>query len=86
MISDLRKLLRRNYRFLKWSVSVFGALLVSVLKLTQKKLGKRLCLVFQNQHFSKLLKIILPIIKGIVGASSNVLGKNTPFLKLKYLL
>jgi hypothetical protein len=25
-------------------------------------------------------------IKGIVGAASNLLGKNKPFLKLKYLL
>jgi hypothetical protein len=26
------------------------------------------------------------ILKGIVGASSDVLGENKPFLKLKYLL
>jgi hypothetical protein len=26
------------------------------------------------------------VLKGIVGASSNVLGKNKAFLKLKYLL
>ena len=29
---------------------------------------------------------VIPGVKGIVGASSNVLGRNKPFLKLKYIL
>jgi hypothetical protein len=39
-----------------------------------------------SQIKQKVLKGYRALNKGIVGASSNVLGKNKAFLKLKYLL
>jgi hypothetical protein len=42
---------------------------------------------FQNRiTYCRIIYRLRGLLKGIVGASSNVLGKNKAFLKLKYLL
>ena len=41
---------------------------------------------FKNLFFIQYVLQIGKLVKGIVGASSNVLWKNNPFLKHKYLL